>query len=240
MNRNPLQQISISKILNSAFAYWSKAMLYHFIYSILYLSLFFVGYYSLFQYFGLWDEIMQHRDLVRTDLPAFNKKVEEIARLPQAQNFGLAFFLLLALINPLNVGLFKIYRKIDLKEPIGFNDLLAGYQGFDFFKFFGFYLFWLIIFTYANALLFLGIFWIFITLFSVPLMFFMNVKTFEGISLTLKGLRGNFATIVICMIVAAAFSFCGILLCGFGFLLTFPFWQTMIYTLYQNLYKEIG
>lgn len=240
MNRNQFPSLSISQILSSAFSYWNKAMLYNLIYSILYLALFFVGYYSLFQYFGLWDEMMKHQDLLRTDLPAFNKKMEEIARLPHAQNFGLAFFLLLALINPLNVGLFKIYRKIDLKEPVVFNDLLAGFQGFDFFKFFGFYLFWFIIFTYANGLLFLGIFWIFITLFSVPLMFFMNVKTFEGISLTIKGLKGNFATVTICMMVAAAFSVCGILLCGFGFILTFPFWQTMIYTLYQNLYKEIG
>ena len=197
-----------------------------------------MGYFYLFQYFGLWDEFIKYQDLVRTDLPAFNKKMEEIARLPQMRNFTLAFFVLLALINPLNVGLYKIYRKIDMKEPVTLNDLFAGYIGFSFFKFFGFYLFWIIIFTYANALLFLGIFWIFVTLFCVPLMFFMDVKTFEGIGLTIKGLKRDFVTILISVIVALLFSLSGILLFGFGFLFTFPFWNAVIYSLYKNYYHE--
>ncbi|OWK75060.1 hypothetical protein CBW16_06655 [Flavobacteriaceae bacterium JJC] len=240
MNNNDLQKLSIEQILRTAFSYWNRTLLYQFAYSFLYISLFFIGYFALFKYFGLWDEIVKYSDLVRTDIPAFNKKVEEISKLPQARNFGLAFFFLLALINPLNVGLFKIFRKMDLNEPVVFKDLLAGYQGADFFKFFGFYLFWMIIFTYANALFLLGIFWIFITLFSIPLMFFMNVKTFEGITLTIKSLRNNFVTVLVCVMIAAVFSVSGILLCGIGFLLTFPFWNAMIYTLYQNLFKEIN
>lgn len=202
--------------------------------------MFFLGYFYLFRYFGLWDEFAKYSDLVKTDIPAFNKKMEEIARLPQARNFGLAFFFLLALINPLNVGLYKIFRKIDLKEPVSMKDLFAGYLGFDFFKFFGFYLFWIIIFTYANALLVLGLVWVFITLFSIPLMFFMDVKTFEGIILTVKGLRKNFGMILIGMLIALLFSLSGFLLFGVGFLLTFPFWNAMIYALYQHIYKEIG
>lgn len=239
MNNNDLEKLSVGEILQSAFSYWNRTLIYQFVFSLLYFSLFFVGYFYLFKYFGIWDELVKHSDLVRTDLPAFNKKVEEVSRLPQTRNFGLAFFFLLALINPLNVGLFNIYRKIDQKEPIGFKDLLAGYQGIDFFKFFGFYLFWIIIFTYANALFLLGIVWVIITLFSIPLMFFMDIKTFEGIKLTVKSLRKDFVTILVCIVIAAVFSFCGILLCGIGFLLTFPFWNAMIYVLYQKLYKEI-
>ena len=239
MQNNHPQQSAISQILKDAFSYWNKTILYQLVFSMLYFLLFFMGYFYLFQYFGLWDEFIKYQDLVRTDLPAFNKKMEEIARLPQMRNFALAFFVLLALINPLNVGLYKIYRKIDMKEPVTLNDLFAGYIGFSFFKFFGFYLFWIIIFTYANALLFLGIFWIFVTLFCVPLMFFMDVKTFEGISLTFKVLRSNFSTVVPAMLVAFLFSFSGVLICGVGFLLTFPFLNAMIYTLYQHYYKEV-
>lgn len=227
------------QILKTAFAYWVKSLRFQLFYSLLYFALFFLGYIYLFKYFGLWDEFSKYSDLVRTDIPAFNKKMEEIARLPQARNFGLAFFFLLALINPLNVGLYKIFRKIDLKEPVVMNDLFAGYLGFDFFKFFGFYLFWIIIFTYANALMLLGLVWVFVTLFSIPLMFFMQVNTFEGISLTVKGLKKNLGTVIICIAVAVLFSLSGLLLFGVGFLLTFPFWNAMIYTLYQHIYKEI-
>ena len=240
MENNDPRKSGIEQILKTAFWYWNKTLIYQLLYSLLYFSMFFLGYFYLFRYFGLWDEFAKYSDLVKTDIPAFNKKMEEIARLPQARNFGLAFFFLLALINPLNVGLYKIFRKIDLKEPVAMKDLFAGYLGFDFFKFFGFYLFWIIIFTYANALLILGLVWVFITLFSIPLMFFMDVKTFEGIMLTVKGLRKNFGMILIGMVIALLFSLSGFLLFGVGFLLTFPFWNAMIYALYQHIYKELG
>ncbi|HPZ26032.1 MAG TPA: hypothetical protein PKV58_08920, partial [Kaistella sp.] len=71
-----------------------------------------------------------------------------------------------------------------------------------------------------------------------PLMFFMDVKTFEGIGLTIKGLKRYFVTILISVIVALLFSLSGILLFGFGFLFTFPFWNAVIYSLYKNYYHE--
>lgn len=228
----------ISDILKKAFFYWNKTLLYQLVFSLLYFTLFFVGYYYLLNYFGMWSEFVKYRSLVQTDMAAFNKKMEEIARLPQARYFGLSFFVLIAIINPLNVGLYKIYRKIDLKEEIVFNDLFAGYQGFDFFKFFGFYLVWIIIFSYSNALL-LGIVWIILTLFSVPLLFFQNVKLFESISKTFKVLRRNFGVIFIGIFTAFFFSLTGLLLCGIGFLLTFPFLNSMIYTLYKEYFKEV-
>jgi len=240
MENNYPEKSGIQQILKTAFWYWNKTLIYQLFYSMLYFSLFFLGYFYLFRYFGLWDGFSKYSDLVGTDIPAFNEKMEEIARLPQARNFALAFFFLLALINPLNVGLYKIFRKIDLKEPVSLNDLFAGYLGLDFFKFFGFYLFWIIIFTYANAFLVLGLVWVFVTLFSIPLMFFMSVNTFEGIRLTVTGLRRNLGMVVTCMLIAALFSAGGILLFGFGLLFTFPFWNAMIYALYQHIYKEIG
>lgn len=238
MENNYPQKAGLEQILKAAFFYWNKTLFYQLAFSLLYFSLFFLGYFYLFRYFGLWDELNQHRELLQTDFPAFNKKVEEIARLPQAQGFILGIFFLFGILNPLNVGFYKIYRKIDLKEKVVINDLFAGYLGFTFFKFFGFYLFWTIIFSYANALFLLGFVWIFITLFSVPLMFFMNVNTFQGIKLTISGLKKDFTTIFIAVIIGILFSLSGLILFGFGFLLTFPFWHAIIYTLYQHLFRE--
>lgn len=240
MEKNYPEKAGITQILKTAFWYWNKTLWYQLAYSVLYFSLFLLGYFYLFRYFGLWDEVAKYSELIKTDLPAFNKKIEEIALLPQARNFALGVFFLLALISPLNVGFYKIYRKIDLKEPVSMNDLFAGYLGLDFFKFFGFYLFWIIIFTYANAFVLLGLVWVMITLFSIPLLFFMEVRTFEGISLSLKGLRRNFSLALISIVVGALFSFSGLLLFGIGFLFTFPFWNAVIYALYQHIYKEIG
>jgi len=109
-----------------------------------------------------------------------------------------------------------------------------------FFKFFGFYLFWLIVFSYANSLIILGVVWLIVTVFSVPLMFFSNISTFEGIRLTFKALKKDFSTVLIAVIVAIIFSLSGLLLFGFGFLLTFPFWHAVIYALYQQFFREIA
>ena len=238
MEKNYPQKVGMQEILKTAFSYWNRTLFYQVAFSLLYFSLFFLGYFYLFKYFGLWDEMSQHSELLKTDFPAFNKKMEEVALLPQTQSFLLGIFFLFAFLNPLNVGFYKIYRKLDLNEKVTMNDLFAGYLGFDFFKFFGFYLFWMIIFSYANSLLLLGVVWIIITLFSVPLMFFMNVNTIEGIKLTVKGLKQDFSTIVLSVLVAALFSLSGLLLFGVGFLFTFPFWHAMIYTLYQHNFKE--
>lgn len=238
MEKNYPQKVGMQEILKTAFSYWNRTLFYQVAFSLLYFSLFFLGYFYLFKYFGLWDEMSQHSELLKTDFPAFNKKMEEVALLPQTQSFLLGIFFLFAFLNPLNVGFYKIYRKLDLNEKVTMNDLFAGYLGFDFFKFFGFYLFWMIIFSYANSLLLLGVVWIILTLFSVPLMFFMNVNTIEGIKLTVKGLKQDFSTIVLSVLVATLFSLSGLLLFGVGFLFTFPFWHAMIYTLYQHVFKE--
>ncbi len=238
MENNYPPPSGIGSVLSQAFGYWSRTLTYQVFYSMLYLSLFFLGYFYLFQYFGLWEQVVPYSDLMRTDFPAFNKKMEEVARLPQIANFMLSVFVLLALLAPLNVGFYKIYRKLDLGEKPNINDLFAGYLGFDFFKFFGFYLFWIIIFSYANSLLLLGVVWCFITLFSVPLLFFMDVKTFQGIGYSVQAMRRGFIMILVCVIIAFAFSISGILLFGFGFLFTFPFWNAMIYALYQYFFNE--
>ncbi len=238
MQNNHPQKTGIAEILKTAFSYWSKTIFYQLVFSLLYFSLFFLGYFYLFHYFGFWEQISQYGDLARTDFPAFNKKMEEISKQPQFPYLILGVFILSALLNPLNVGFYKMYRKIDLKEKVEINDLFAGYRGFDFFKFFGFYLFWMVVFSYANVIFILGIVWIFVTLFSVPLLFFKNVKTFEGIALSVKNIRKDFLTVFVCILFAVVFSFSGILLFGFGFLFTFPFWNAVIYSLYKRFYSD--
>lgn len=238
MQNNYSQKAGAGEILKSAFSYWNKTLFYNLVFSLLYFSLFFMGYFYLFRYFGYWEQILPYGDLARTDFSAFNKKMEEVIRQPDFSYFVLGIFILSALLNPLNVGLYKMYRKIDLKEKIEMNDIFAGYLGFGFFKFFGFYLFWIIVFSYANSTLLLGIVWIFVTLFSVPLLFFRNTTTFEGIALSSKILWKNLTTIFLCVLFAAAFSFSGIVLFGFGFLLTFPFWNAVVYSLYSRFYSE--
>lgn len=228
----------LGNVLKKAFFYWSHTLRYQLAYSLLFFSLFFLGYFFLFRHFGLWDALAPYSDLVRTDMAAFNAKAAEIAQLPQTQGFVLGLFLLLSLVAPLNVGFYNIYRKVDRNEPITLNDLFAGYRGFTFFKFFGFYLFWFVVFSYANSLLVLGLVWILITFYCVPLMYFRNATTFGGIRETFGAMKQDFTTALLAMVLGIAISLSGLLLFGFGFLLSFPFWHALVYTLYAHYFPS--
>ena len=80
MEKNYPQQSGIKAIRLDAFNDWNRTISFQIMYSLLYFSLFFLGYFYLFRYFGLWDEFAQYQDLARTDFPAFNQKMQEIAQ----------------------------------------------------------------------------------------------------------------------------------------------------------------
>jgi len=78
-----------------------------------------------------------------------------------------------------------------------------------------------------------------IELFISPLMLFANQSIFQAMRLNFFALQKNFFTILLCTIASIAFSYCGIFMFGIGLALTFPFWNAMIYALYQQLFNEI-
>jgi len=233
------QKKSIEFILKQAFRYWSRTLIYQVIFSVLYiLILFFTAAYFMNQfgitdqYFAAYQNYMQSKDI-----QAYQSEISKLSELPQFQHF---FWILIGMnvfLYPLNLGLFKIFRKLDLGEKPEMADLFAGYSGINFFIYIGFYMFWFIIYLYAIPTVFLAIIWVFITLFCAPLMFFMNKRIFESISLSIKGLRIYFIEIIVCIFVAVLFKYIGVLT-FFGMFFTFPFVNAMIYSLYKTIFTE--
>jgi hypothetical protein len=80
--------------------------------------------------------------------------------------------------------------------------------------------------------------WVMITLFVAPLMFFQNKTIFEGIALNWKALKLYFIEILVCVIVAFLFKYIGFTLFLVGGLLTLPFWNAMIHSLYKTIFDE--
>jgi len=89
-----------------------------------------------------------------------------------------------------------------------------------------------------KPLIFLSPIWIIITIFVVPLMFFMNTPLLKSISYNLSALKVHFFPIIICLLVATLFKYLGFLFFGIGGLLTFPFTTAMIYALYSVVFSE--
>ena len=233
------QKKSIDFFLKLAFWYWSKTLIYQLVFSIIYISIlflvaaYFMNYYGLSDlYFSAYQKYMQTKDL-----QAYQVEISKLSVLPEFQHFSWVIFGTVAFLYPMNLGLFKIFRKIDLKEKNHISDLFAGYNGSNFFAFVGFYLFWFVIYMYTIPTIFLAVIWVFITLFSAPLMFFMNKRIFETIPLSLKALRIYFIEIVVCILVAVVFKYIGVI-SFFGAFFTFPFVNAMIYSLYRTIFNE--
>ncbi len=232
------QKPGLDKFLKEAFVYWRSTMLYQVAFSLLYFSIFFIVMYYASEKYGILQE---YALIVKNNPNDFVKMQSEVQKMVASENYGsFSWYLIgtLVFLYPLNIGLFKIFRKKDLGETIYFGDLFAGYIGVNFFKFTSFYLFWFMAFSLLFPTLILPAIWILVTIFSAPLMFFMNKSIFESVGLNFKALKLYFLEIFVCLLVAFIFRYCGILLFWVGFLFTYPFTLAMIYTLYKHIFIE--
>lgn len=234
------KSISIDRVLSEAFRYWRSTIKYQVIFSLIYFSLLFIFSYYLFNRFGLMEPMRALSKVLLEDQSLFMKKATELAQQPNTQSYILYMIIAKAVIYPLNIGFYQIYRNMDEKLPISLDDLFVGFKGVNFFRYFGYALFWGMIALYANSLLPLGIVWVLITLFNAPLMFFMDKGIFDSIVLNFKVLKTSFIAIIVGVLIAFLFSYAGALLFILGYAFTFPFWNAMIYTLYKNLFNEIN
>jgi hypothetical protein len=188
--------------------------------------------------FNLLNDFISAVNFLPNNPKTYAEMMDKIIAYPDFRFFKLLLYFVLVFLYPLNLGFFKIYRKIDLGEKPELKDLFSGYNGSNFFIFAGYYIFWIIIFSYAMQTIVLGILWIFITLFSAPLMFFMDKRILETIGLNFKMLKIYFVEIFVGVFVAFFFKYLGLLFFGIGFLFTFPFYNAMIYALYRNIFTE--
>ncbi|KQT22191.1 hypothetical protein ASG31_02305 [Chryseobacterium sp. Leaf404] len=236
------QKAGIDLILKQAFSYWSKTFGLQLMFSIIYFGI----YLSVFYYLGVKYEVIEsfqtafseYQQEGQSGLEDFQTEIATIADTEGFQYFIFGMMAVRIFLYPLNIGFYQIYKKMDLNEEVGLNDLFAGYIGINFFKFLSFYIFWIFLYTIIGRTLILPVFWVMITIFAAPLMFFENKRIMEIIAIGWKALKTNFLEILICIFVALIFSYAGFLLFFIGFLFTFPFWNAMIYALYKNVLEQ--
>jgi hypothetical protein len=236
-NKYP-QKPGIDFILKQAFFYWNKTLVFQLMFSIIFFGIFltaimlFAGKYEIFSY------TQQLTEAFKQSTEAYMEKMAALSATENFQMFNLAIWATTAFLYPLNLGMFQIFRKIDLKEKIVIGDLFAGYNGLNFFKYVGYFLFWFFVYRFTAPTIILAVIWVAVTIFVAPLMFFTNKRIFEAISLNFKALKVYFVEIMVCVIVASLFKYLGFALFLIGGLFTFPFWNAMIYSLYKTVFSE--
>lgn len=239
MENQTAKKSNIEEIIRRSVNYWALTLNVQILFSILYFSMIFLLTFYFFKYYGLMPEFLRLVNLGETDIPAMQKGILEWSKTSNFVNFMIVFVIIKAVMFPLNIGLFHVYRKIDQKIPFNISDLFEGYRGFNFFKFLGFAIFWGFINLYANTFKPLVFVWVFVTIFSAPLMYFMNLTIFESIRYTIKAIKLDFFTILVCCVLACIFSYFGIVFFLAGILITYPFWNAVIYSMYQKYFNEI-
>lgn len=236
--KNYLQKPGIDLILKQAFFYWSKTIAFQLMFSIIYFGIMFTALYFFALKFGILGYGAELQEALKQGVDAYVAKSQEIGATENAMYFTYSFLGTMIFLYPLNLGFFQIYRKIDLNEEIVIGDLFVGYNGLNFFKFIGYFLFWLMIYLLIWQTIILPFLWVLATLFIAPLMFFLDKRIFEALSINFKALKMFFVEILVCVLVAFLFKYLGFAVLFFGGLFTFPFWNAMIYALYKNIFVE--
>jgi len=236
------QKPGLDFILKQAFYYWNKTLLYQLMFSIIYFAIFLTVFFYFSEKYGIIEQFLgAASDYMKAGSAGMDEYKNQIALIMGSdgfQNFYLAIVGVQIFLYPLNLGLFQIFRKLDLKEQIVMGDLFAGYNGLNFFRYISYFIFWFFFYTMIAQTIILPFVWVMITLFVAPLMFFQNKTIFEGIALNWKALKLYFIEILVCVIVAFLFKYVGFTLFLVGGLFTLPFWNAIIYSLYKTIFDE--
>lgn len=236
--KQPAEHIlGIDNILKKAYHYWSKTLIYQLLFSLLYFSIFLTILLYFSSEYGLLELYTTAIAKSQNGAQAYEQEIKDIIENPNYIKFYYLMLGTVVFLYPLNLGFFKMYRKMDLGEKPEMKDLFAGYEGITFFKFASYYLFWMIVFSYLAPTIILGVFWILITLFTAPLMFFMDKRIFECFSLNFRALTQYAVPVFVGLLVAFLFKVVGALTLLF-LPFTWPFMNAMIYTLYSEIFKE--
>ncbi|MCY0976355.1 hypothetical protein PGH12_11245 [Chryseobacterium wangxinyae] len=232
------QKPGLDFILKQAFYYWNRTLLYQLMFSIIYFALFFSSIFFFADYFGIFEFNDELQIALQKGFNEYLQKSQELGKTENAVNFVYSVLGTIIFLYPLNLGFYQIFKKLDLKEPTELSDLFVGYRGLNFFRYMSYFIFWFFFYSLIAQTVILPVIWVMITLFVAPLMFFQNKTIFEGIALNWKALKMYFIEIFVCVIVAFLFKYIGFALFFVGGLLTFPFWNAMIYSLYKSIFEE--
>ncbi|HCM32700.1 MAG TPA: hypothetical protein DF603_00905 [Chryseobacterium sp.] len=232
------QKPGIDFILKQAFYYWNKTLVFQLMFSIIFFGIFLTSLYFFGVKYEIWEQNQVLTEALNEGTKAYMEKISQLSATENYQMFTLAIWGTTAFLYPLNLGLFQIFRKLDLQEKIVLGDLFVGYNGLNFFKYLGYYLFWFMIYRLTVPTVLLAVIWVAMTVFVAPLMFFTDKRIFEAISLNFKALKMYFIEIMVCVFVAVLFKYLGFTLFLVGGLFTFPFWNAMIYSLYKTVFSE--
>ncbi|SDE50580.1 hypothetical protein [Riemerella columbipharyngis] len=227
---------SMEAVIGNAFRYWYKTIFFQLIFSLIYSIMLFIFISTAIKMLGLEETFHKFTLAVtkNSNPEAIAKKLERLLESQEVQYLMFFIIFIKALLYPLNIGFFRIYNNMDLGIRPRVSDLFEGFRGNNFPIFFGYYLFWIVVsslISYVN----LGFVWVFFTFLISPILFFQKCGIIKAFKVNIQFLKIDFPMVLVGVLISLLFSYCGLLFFGIGLLLTFPFWNAMIYAVYKNM-----
>lgn len=229
--------LPLGTIIKNAFLYWKKTLLYQLVFNILYISLIVTVGMFFMNYYGFSEGISNITQKYADPIQRYTEMQKYIDTHEHATAFSWIIIGALCYAFPLNIGIFYVYKKIDMNEHISISDLFVGYRGKNFFIFFFYFLFWFLIFSPSLSFPLLSFIWVIITLFTAPLMFFKNIRIFDSISINIQVLKKHFFQIVVLFLMGVVIKYLSIIT-FIGIPLFFGFQNALIYSMYRSIFTE--
>jgi len=135
------QKTGIDFVIKRAFFYWKTTIFYQIVLSIMYFGILISVAQFAAEKLGLLDEYLKIIKNSQGNFHRLESGIKHLVNNPNLPTFSLILMLTQAFVFPLQVGIFKIYRKIDINESYNFNDILSGYEGRNFFVFITYFIF---------------------------------------------------------------------------------------------------
>lgn len=227
----------IGNIISLAFFYWRKTFLYQFLFGVLYLSILVMVLMNFAEYYGILSDYIESTKAMGNGIDAYSVAQKKIMQNPNYESFSWVIIGVLIFLYPLNMGLFKMFRKIEIGDKLLIQDLFSGYSGINFFIFGSFYFFWFMVFSIAMPTVFLAIIWVALTIFTAPLMYFKGLRIFQTFNYNVQAWKKFFLEMLVCLSLAI-FIKISALFTIIALPFVFGFTNAMIYSLYRVVFRE--
>ncbi|SEW44343.1 hypothetical protein SAMN05421841_3175 [Chryseobacterium wanjuense] len=211
-------------IISHAFEMYKGVFLYAFVAMIIYLiGGFVIQALTGFNSAGFADDIKSNGG----DFSDFN-----IWAAPGFTSYISLSWLLGLLLAPLYVGLIFMVNKYNTKNPIEFSDLFIGYRQ-NFVNILIYSIISGIITSVAAFFCVIPVFFVYpLLMLGYPILLFENATAMDALGKTFNIAKENYGTFLGTTVLGILISFAGVILCGFGIILTAPFIMVVMYSLY--------
>ncbi len=238
--------LSLEGVLSQSFEIYKRAILPGVVATFLYILA--MGFVGLFMFESLYGMSLTDMIKVGQNNPSALEATFGAVETSSMLVYSVVMALMMALIAPLLSGLYKVSYKNKYESEGSVADLFSYYRQPYFLNIFIFsFLFGLILqllnFSLEQALpLFGGMIGILIQIFlsvslilTIPFIVFGKLSWIEAFQASFKVTFKNWFFLFFILLISSIIAFVGIVLCGIGFLFSYPFLFTSTFVLYDEI-----